>query len=168
VFEKTYSKGMELNPMNTFILQWKRNVYKLKDEIWIKGSVSARGASCRHLTERPELEPRASKKINNSRGRELLSLEMTKRKKDKEIPLLEGQRILVGLFSPPAKRVPVTESVLPTSLGGGGGARGARAWNWGSLWWTVVTWRAVQEQKEPALLMAHFHCRASLGLVRYG
>ena len=48
-------------------------------------SVSARGGSCRHLTplfssERPELEPRASKKKNNSReDRELLSLEMTKR-----------------------------------------------------------------------------------------
>ena len=39
---------------------------------WINTSVSARGASCHHVTpllssERPELEPRASKKINNSR-----------------------------------------------------------------------------------------------------
>ena len=63
------------------------------------------GASCHHLTPllssgRPELEPRASKKINNSReDREFLSLEMTKRKKDKDIPLLEGQRSLVGFFS---------------------------------------------------------------------
>ena len=37
-----------------------------------RASVSTRGASCRHLTplfssERPELEPRASKKINNLR-----------------------------------------------------------------------------------------------------
>ena len=41
---------------------------------------------------------------------------MTKRKKDKDIPLLEGQRSLVGFFSPPAKHVPVTESALPASL----------------------------------------------------
>ena len=68
-------------------------------------SVSARGASCRHLTPLfssgcPELEPRASKNMNNSReDREFLSLEITKRKKDKDIHLLEGQRSLVGFFS---------------------------------------------------------------------
>ena len=56
---------------------------------------------------------------NSRDDREFLSLEMTKKKKDTDIPLLEGQRSLVGLLSPPAKRVPVTESVLPASLDGG-------------------------------------------------
>ena len=47
-------------------------------------------------SERPELDPRASKNIINLReDGEFLSLEITKRKKDKDIPLLEGQRSLV-------------------------------------------------------------------------
>ena len=86
-------------------------------QAWVLCSVSARGASCHHLTSK--------KNYNLREDREFLLLEMTKRKKDKDIPLLEGQRTLVGFFSPPAKRVPVTESVLPASLDGG--ARGARA-----------------------------------------
>ena len=41
---------------------------------------------------------------------------MTKRKKDKDIPLSGKGVTLVGFFLPPAKRVPVTESLLPASL----------------------------------------------------
>ena len=88
------------------------------------------GVSWRHLTplfssEHPELEPRGSKKIDNlSEDREFLSLEMMKRQKDKDIPLLEGQRSLLGFYSPPAKRVPVTKKMktlphLPRTMPGG-------------------------------------------------
>jgi len=134
---------------------------------WINTSVSARGASCHHVTpllssERPELEPRASKKNYNSReDREFLSLQMTKWKKDKDIPLCwRGKGVWWDSFRSIEDRFPdiggachrTTRNVRDLYVMSGGGASGTRAGasqqrNRGY----VVTWRAVWEPKQLAL-----------------
>jgi len=106
-----------------------------------KVSVSARGASCRHLSplfssERPELEPRASKKNYNSReDREFYRLKLWKGKRTRT---KECGGILFA-----ASKACSCDGKCTAGEPWRGGARGAREWtasagasqrwNWGSM-----------------------------------